>query len=121
MLGLYDVLRKAACLLFRLCQIIEKGAAVFRLDLCTGFAESCDRCICFAVTALLHEKILLLASEILELGEILQFRTKFLVSEVLANVDPLLQKYRIAATSLSAFCEVAWYSEASSAGISATS
>ena len=93
MLGLYDILRKAACLLLRLCQIIEKGAAVFRLDLCPGLGESCHRSVSFAVATLLHKKILLLANEVLELGEILEFRTKFLVGEVLANVDALLQQW----------------------------
>ena len=93
MLGLYDILRKAACLLLSLGQIIKVGAAVFRLDLRAGLDESCHRSVSFAVTTLLHEKILLLANEVLKLGEVLEFRTKFLVSEVFANVDALLQQW----------------------------
>ena len=74
-LGLYDILREAAGLLLGLCQIVEQGAAVFRLNLCPGLGESCDRGIRFAVTALLDEKILLLADEVLKLGQIREFRT----------------------------------------------
>ena len=93
MLGLYDILRQTAGFLLRLCQIVEKGAAVLRLNLCPGFGECCGRSICFAVTALLNEKVLLRANEVLELGEVLEFRTKFLVSEVLANIDALLLQW----------------------------
>ena len=56
----------AAGLLLGLRQIVEQGAAVFRLDLCAGLSESCDRGISFARTALLDEKILLLADEVAE-------------------------------------------------------
>jgi hypothetical protein len=92
-LGFYDILSETASFLFGLCQIVEQGAAVLRLNLCPGFGECCDRCIRFAVTALLNEKVLLRANKVLELGEVLEFRTKFLVSEVLANIDALLLQW----------------------------
>src|SRR5205823_6565424 len=39
------------------------------------------------------EKVLLRAHKVLELGEVLEFRAKFLVSEVLANIDALLLQW----------------------------
>ena len=92
-LCLDDVLRQTASFLLGLCQLIEKGAAVFRLNLCPGFGESCHRSISIAVTALLDKKILLLANEVLKLGEVLEFRTQFLISEVLADIDALLKQW----------------------------
>ena len=70
--------------------LIEKAAAVFGLDLGTRLNQGRDRSISFTITTLLDKKILLLTNKILQLGQILEFRTEFLVTKVLTDFYALL-------------------------------
>src|SRR5450759_2638960 len=88
-LGLDHVLSKAGGLLLGLGQLLRSGAAVLRGGLSAGLDEGGNRGFGFVYVALLDHELLLKTDEVLELGEILEFRTIFLGNQVFANVDTL--------------------------------
>src|SRR5262249_18687116 len=92
LLGLDDILRQPGGLLLSLGQFIKQCALIFGGRPDPGFDQPGNRFPDLAVPALLHQKVLLLADQLLEVGQVLQFRAKFPFGEIFADIDSLLQQ-----------------------------